>query len=112
MQTFHTAGAPPNQGRMYLATSGCTRKSKKAESSVAIANNSHSMRRALREWAGRSESGTRASIEELCAVTLGFADPEKSRVLFGFGLTDIARQVEFARYQVIQNQLLDFIAIG
>src|SRR4051812_34036728 len=38
MQVFHTAGAPPNQGRICLAITGCTRNSRKAERKMVDAN--------------------------------------------------------------------------
>jgi hypothetical protein len=38
MQTDHTAAEPPNQGRICLATSGCTRNSRKALMKMVPAN--------------------------------------------------------------------------
>src|SRR3954467_14022565 len=40
MQVVHTAALPPNQGRMYFAISGCTRKSRKALQKMVIPNGS------------------------------------------------------------------------
>jgi hypothetical protein len=52
MQTVHTAGVPPNQGRMIFPRSGCTWKSRKADSRIVRAKRMGIGLTRARGWGG------------------------------------------------------------